>query len=104
MINVPVPVDRDHYNNLIKYFSKTKNWDRYFYMKNTFPDLRQPDASTVHKSQGSSYDTVFIDMSNISTCHNSTQVARMLYVAFSRARSRIILYGQLSPKYGQIIL
>lgn len=97
---VALPVDRTHYLELIRYFQKTKNWNRYFYMKQNFPDFRPRDASTVHKAQGSTYDTVFIDLGNISTCHNPNQVARMLYVAFSRARHRVFLYGQLAEKYG----
>jgi hypothetical protein len=101
--NVPTFVDRDHFDALVKYYGKQKNWDRYFFLKNSFVDLRPRDAATVHKSQGSSYDAVFVDLGNISTCHQSDQVARMLYVAFSRARSRVFMYGDLSPKYGGLI-
>ncbi len=98
--NVPIAIDRNHYDALVKYYAKTKNWDRYFFLKQTFVDLRPRDAATVHKSQGSTYDSVFIDLETISTCNIADQVARMLYVAFSRARSRIYLYGDLAQKYG----
>lgn len=100
---VPIPVDPDHFRSLISYYQKAKNWNRYFHLKQSYPDLRPRDASTVHKSQGSTYDSVFIDLANISTCHNLNQVARMLYVAFSRPRQRIFLYGKLAEKYGGII-
>ncbi|QEP29853.1 ATP-dependent DNA helicase [Sinorhizobium phage ort11] len=99
-ISCKLPVDRAHYMALIAYFKRTKNWERFYYLKNTFPDLRQRDAATVHKSQGSTYDSVFIDLGNISTCNFENQVARMLYVAFSRPRNRIFLYGNLADKYG----
>lgn len=98
--NVMVPVDRDHFLKLIKFYQKQKNWNRYFFLKNNFPDLRQRDAATVHKAQGSTYDTVFIDLGDLSTCHNPNVVARLLYVAFSRARQRVVLYGTLAEKYG----
>jgi exodeoxyribonuclease-5 len=98
--NVPIPVDRSHYTALLNYYRKQKNWPRYFSLKDKYPDLRQRDAATVHKSQGSTYDTVFIDLGNISTCHNPSQVARMLYVAVSRPRTRIFFYGELAQKYG----
>jgi len=101
--DVPIPEDRDHFLALSKYFSKKKDWERYFNMKGTYPDLRPRDASTVHKSQGSTYDSVFIDLGNISTCHQPNAVARMLYVAFSRARTRVFLYGELAEKYGGLI-
>ena len=98
--DVPLPVDRDHHNSLIKHYGRTKNWRAYFTLKNFYPDLRPHDSSTVYKAQGSTYDIVFVDLTNISTCHNPNQVARMLYVALSRARFRVILYGELAPKYG----
>ena len=101
--DVPLPVDRTYFSNLIKYFSRSKRWHQMYHLKNTYPDLRQRDAATVHKAQGSTYDSVFIDLGNISTCHQPDAVARMLYVAFSRARHRVFLYGQLAPKYGGII-
>ena len=98
--DVFLPVDRKHYSDLIRYFQQRKQWERYFYLKNTFPDLRQRDAATVHKAQGSTYDSVFIDLTNISTCNIPNQFSRMLYVAASRPRKNIVLYGDLADKYG----
>lgn len=98
--DVPLPENKEHYQALIKHYQKTKNWIPYFKLKNEFPDLRPCDACTVHKSQGSTYDTVFIDLDNIGSCHNPDQVARMLYVAISRAKNRIFLFGKLPSKYG----
>ena len=97
---VPLPVDREHFSALVRHYKREKKWERYFFLKNNYPDLRPHDASTVYKAQGSTYDTVFIDLGNISTCNNVNQVARMLYVAVSRPRNRIILYGDLAEKYG----
>jgi GTPase SAR1 family protein len=104
LTNVAIPVDRNHFSELLKYYRRKKEWHKYFSLKNTIPDLRQRDAATVHKSQGSTYDTVFVDLTNISTCHNPIAAARMLYVAFTRARSRICLYGNLASKYGGLTL
>ncbi len=98
--DVSVPTDRSHFNALVKYYANQKNWDRMFYLKNNFPDLRARDAATVHKAQGSTYESVFIDLDNISTCNFTDQVARMLYVAFSRAKNHVYLYGELASKYG----
>ena len=101
--HVPVPIDRSHFNELVKYYKRQKNWERYFYLKQNFPDLRPRDAATVHKSQGSTYDSVFVDLGNISTCHQADQAARMLYVAFSRAKTKVYVYGDLAAKYGGFI-
>ncbi len=56
-------------------------------------DLRQAFACTVNKSQGSTYDKVFIDIDDISRCNMGEQIARLLYVAVSRARSNVYLTG-----------
>ncbi|QWY83507.1 ATP-dependent DNA helicase protein [Rhizobium phage RHph_X2_28B] len=95
-----IPVNRPHFAELVKYFARQKNWERYYHLKQNFPDLRQRDSATVHKSQGSTYDSVFIDLGDISTCTHSDQAARMLYVAFSRAKNKVYLYGNLADKYG----
>jgi exodeoxyribonuclease-5 len=100
---VPVPVDRGHYTKLVKYYAARQEWVTMYKLKQNYPDLRPRDAATVHKAQGSTYETVFIDLEDISTCPNPNVAARLLYVAFSRARSRIVLYGALSKKYGGII-
>lgn len=97
---VPLPVNRAHYQELIKYFKRMKNWQAFFKLKGQFPDLRQRDARTVYKAQGSSHPVVYIDAENLSTCHNASQVARQLYVAVSRARHRVVFYGDLASKYG----
>lgn len=104
LFQVPVMTNRNHFNQLVKYYANQKNWKKHFGLKNNIADLRPRDAATVHKSQGSTYDSVFIDLGNISTCNITNQVARMLYVAFSRAKSRVFLYGDLAQKYGGLIL
>lgn len=101
--SVPVPRDKEHFRKLKNYYKAQKNWERFYYLKNGFPDFRPRDAATVHKSQGSTYETVFIDLADIATCTHADQAARMLYVAFSRPRSRVVLYGN-PGKYGSIIV
>jgi len=101
--SVPVPVNRQHYSDLLRYYGRIKNWNRYFFLKNTCPDFRQRDARTVYKAQGSSYDTSYIDLSDISTCRDADQAARLLYVGSSRARFRVAFYGELAPKFGHLI-
>ena len=100
---IPLPVNREHYAELIKYFSKVKEWKSYFDLKGKFPDLRQRDARTVYKAQGSSHPVVYIDAENLSTCRNVSQVARQLYVAVSRARLRVVFYGDLAAKFGGLV-
>jgi deoxyadenosine/deoxycytidine kinase len=58
-------------------------------------DLRAAYASTVAKSQGSTYDSVYVDLSDIAKCNSGNAIARMLYVAVSRARHHVYLTGDL---------
>lgn len=103
LMDVKIPKDTLHLRELIKYFGRQKRFDLYYYLKNEFADLRMREAGTVYKAQGSTYDSVFIDLGNIGTSNNPAQVARMLYVAVSRARDKIIFYGKLPAKYGCLL-
>lgn len=98
-----VPENKAHLQEYIKYFARLKDWNTYFWLQKTFPDLRPRYASTVHKSQGSTFDTVFVDMADIATCTNAVVAARLLYVAASRPRSKIVFYGNKKTKYGEFI-
>jgi hypothetical protein len=59
-------------------------------------DLRAAYAQTINKSQGSTYDRVFIDLDDVRRCNSGEQIARMLYVAVSRARHQVFLTGDLA--------
>lgn len=78
---------------------RTQLWTTYFDIKNTWLDLRSQYASTVHKAQGSTYDEVFIDLYDIGRCNIPSDVARLIYVAISRAKNRVVLSGKLPDKY-----
>lgn len=98
--HIPIPVNKEHFILLAKHYKKQKDWPNYYKLIETYPDLRPRDAATIHKAQGSTYDTVFIDLTDLSTCHRPDMAARLLYVAFTRAKERVILYGDLASKYG----
>lgn len=62
-----------------------------------FMDLRPLYACTINKSQGSTFDTVFIDLNTLSSkLRDRELLLRLLYVAVSRARSKLIFTGNLS--------
>ncbi len=48
-------------------------------------------CTTVHKSQGSSYDNIFVDMRNIKTCTDNLVRRQLQYVALSRTRKDIYI-------------
>ena len=91
--------DPEYLHKVIKYFASNKDWSNYFRLINMFPDLRGRDSSTVYKAQGSTFGTVYIDLSDIGKCRVPDQAARMLYVSASRAQNRIYFYGSLPDNY-----
>ncbi|UZV39832.1 ATP-dependent DNA helicase [Xanthomonas virus PB119] len=100
---VMVPADREHWEQLIKWYAKQKDWVKYFHLKKMYADLRPRDACTVHKAQGGTYKHAYIDLDDISNCRDPKVAARLLYVAFSRAKERVIIYGDLAEKFGGIV-
>lgn len=95
-------VDKDAYFKALKQTAKSKDWHNYFKLKNSFLDLRYRDSSTVHKAQGMTLDTVFIDLDDLGTCKQYDTFARLIYVAVSRARNQIYFTGSLPERFGSI--
>jgi len=60
-----------------------------------YADLRLMFASTVNKAQGSTYDTVYLDLNDIGKCQDRDQVNRMLYVGVSRAKHKVVFTGDI---------
>ena len=85
-------LDNDHRALLTKKLARDKNWRDYFFLKEKVLDLRFNEACTIHCSQGSTYDRVFIDMSDIKKCKAHSVKARLLYVALSRAKNEVYIY------------
>lgn len=85
---------------LLGKFKKAKDWSSYYSIQETFIDMRPRESSTVHKSQGSTYESVIIDLDDIGKHFDRNDVARMLYVAVSRAKTKIYLRGSLPIYYG----
>lgn len=65
-------------------------------INNNWIDLRAAYACTINKSQGSTYNKVFIDLDDIRRCNSGNLIARMMYVAVSRARHQVFLTGDLA--------
>lgn len=93
--------------NVSKYNAKVL-WRDYFSLQNSFAvpfdiifdgrvvkkkTIDYGYAMTVHKVQGSSIDSIFIDMRNIlNTCRNPEELRQLQYVALSRTKSNIYLF------------
>ncbi|AYA64281.1 ATP-dependent DNA helicase [Alteromonas sp. RKMC-009] len=93
------PTERWKVKQLLRRMAKEKEWKSYFEIKDFWGDLRPAYASTVHKSQGSTYEKVFIDLTDLGYCQNPDDVARLLYVAVSRASKEVVMCGELPQRY-----
>ena len=96
--NVYMAKDPKQLSKLIKAVKSDGNFPLMFDIQNSFANLRSNYACTVHKSQGSTYENVFIDLSNISECRVLDTVMRLVYVAFTRTSSNVYYYGDLKPE------
>jgi hypothetical protein len=98
-----VPTNYKDVVNLLKQSAadskQSGNWQHHFMLKEFFADLRPVHASTVHKSQGSTYGSVFLDLSDICSNNRFDEVARLLYVGSTRAKETLYCYGNIPSKY-----
>lgn len=93
------PKDPKQFKAIKNYHKKTKNWSSFFYLENCFGDFRPFYSSTVHKAQGSTYKTVFVDVEDICRNNNINEVMRLLYVAITRASDNVYLRGNIPPRF-----
>lgn len=83
----------EDWDNMKKELAALKDWQAYYACKEKLVDMRSAEACTVHCSQGSTYDRVFIDLGDILDCKQISVKTRLIYVALSRAKKEAIIYG-----------
>lgn len=74
--------------------ARGKAWGAFIGHTNLSFDLRRPYATTVHKSQGSEFDTVYIAKDDIMKAIRNgyyEDYARLMYVALSRAIKKVVI-------------
>jgi exodeoxyribonuclease-5 len=73
-------------NKFIEEAQVRGDWRAYYRLQESWCDLRPLHALTCHKSQGSTYDNVFIDYRDIYSNRIAAESDRSLYVGLTRAR------------------
>lgn len=66
-------------------------WKDYWAFREYFHDVRHAYAITAHRSQGSTYEQVFVDAVDIRANQNKMEALRCLYVAITRAKNRAVI-------------
>lgn len=87
----------EDYKKVLKHIKKgigtfLITWKHYFEFKEKFADLKYGHAITVHKSQGSTYKQVIVNIQNINRNRSKVERQRMLYTAVTRAAELLVLY------------
>lgn len=68
-----------------------RKWKLFWDRKAEFHSIRYSYALTAHRSQGSTYETVFVDWQDILTNRNRHEAFQCLYVACSRAKRVLVI-------------
>jgi hypothetical protein len=76
------------YNKTVKSFM----WKQFWEAKDSLHLVRYNYSQTVHRSQGSTYKSVFVDARDILSNPNKSEALRCLYVAFTRPSKFAISY------------
>jgi len=74
--------------------ARAKAWRNYLAFKNNVMCIDYPYAQTIHKSQGSTFETVYVDNEDLKMLlnrGNTQQYLKLLYVAISRASDSVYL-------------
>jgi len=89
-----VPKSKAEYNRTLKNYVDKKDWKNYYDYKEARNFVHHSYALTVHSAQGSTFDDVFIDLSDFNPPNDpvSDKLLRMVYVALTRARKRVFIY------------
>jgi ATP-dependent exoDNAse (exonuclease V) alpha subunit len=66
-------------------------WKKFHDTKDLFADVKYCYCITVHRSQGSTFKTVAVDVANILKNYTKDERRKLLYVAVSRASERLIV-------------
>ncbi len=89
------PSGQFHLNNKLNELSmearsgKKYKWREFWQLKEAFNEVRHSYAITSHRSQGSSYLKVFVDLEDIMLNRNRQEAFRSLYVACTRQREEL---------------
>jgi ATP-dependent exoDNAse (exonuclease V) alpha subunit len=69
------------------YKTRKKMWEKFYSIKELFADVKYIYASTIHKLQGSTYESVYIDFYNLNFLKKlpKEEFYRLFYVAITRA-------------------
>lgn len=93
-VEVTVLHESEHqrFQKELKRLAEGKQWQDFWLLKQQrFANLNYSYALTVHKSQGSTFQNVFVDLPNLMRNSNIRERNQLLYVAVTRAAKRLFV-------------
>ncbi|MEP0958682.1 ATP-dependent RecD-like DNA helicase [Microcoleus sp. FACHB-1515] len=85
-------LSQEVYMQKLAVYAEEKRWMEFWELKNLFADVNYAYCLTIHKSQGSTFQHVFVDVPNVQINRNVRERNQLLYVAVTRAAKRLFLY------------
>ena len=72
--------------------AREKRWMEFWDFKQHFHEVDYAYSLTIHKSQGSTFQDVFVDLPSMNANRNIIERNQLCYVAFTRAAKRLFIY------------
>lgn len=76
----------------LDFLSKEKRWMEFWDLRQRFHAVDYAYSLTIHKSQGSTFQDVFVDIPSMWANRNIIERNQLCYVAFTRAAKRLFLH------------
>lgn len=76
----------------LNFLAQERRWMEFWDLQQQFHTVDYAYSLTIHKSQGSTFQDVFVDIPSMATNRNSLERNQLCYVAFTRAAKRLFLY------------
>jgi energy-coupling factor transporter ATP-binding protein EcfA2 len=83
--------EEQRFQDILNDYSEKKQWMAFWDYKELFHEVGYAYSLTVHKSQGSTFQDVFVDVPNLMLNRKVIERNQLYYVAFTRAAKRLFL-------------
>lgn len=81
----------------LELLARERRWMEFWDLRQFFHEVDYAYSLTIHKSQGSTFQDVFVDIPSMEANRNVVERNQLCYVAFTRAAKRLFLYQSAVP-------
>ncbi|MEM9806002.1 MAG: AAA family ATPase [Cyanobacteria bacterium P01_D01_bin.56] len=91
-LSVLQEISIDDFQRRSQDYATSKQWEIFWEFRQQFHDVNYAYSLTVHKSQGSTFQDVFVDLPDLMRNSKVIERNQLFYVAFTRAAKRVFMY------------